>query len=151
MRRRGWGVTIWKAVGIVCRRRFCCIHQKANEVVRQIACDINVESTKAFDETRGKNWQLDDYNIGGKARLSVRSVQRQIRGRWATAIKLPGLTFLRRADLTAVFCPVFAGGSFCSVRTAPAWPLVALLARRLRNKENCKRTTVSPHTYTPCC
>ena len=64
----------------VCRRRFCCIRQKANEVVRQIVRDRNVESTKACDETRGKNCQFDDYNIGGKPCLSVWSVQRQIRG-----------------------------------------------------------------------
>jgi transposase len=64
-------VNVWRGGGgqafgkpqelFVCRRRFCCIRQKANEVVRQIVRDGNVESTKAFDETRGQNLRFPHY------------------------------------------------------------------------------------------
>ena len=46
-----------------------------------------------YDETRGKDCQLYDYNIHGKPRLSVRSIQRQIWG-----ARRPRLTFRHHAS-----------------------------------------------------
>jgi hypothetical protein len=68
------------------------------EVTSRIVRESNVETINVFDETRWKNCQVDDSNIRGKPRLSFRAVERQT-GALSNRVTIPGVTFLRRADM----------------------------------------------------